>query len=180
MDKKLERLVRKVAILAQQRYATIGYMAPLFYGIRDNGSRFIFDPDALGLIEGDYDRQTKDAVVNCVQMLFALHHIRQYVYASEAWMVATSFGTTQKEILELAKDQVSISKHPKRVEVLIFEAEDMEGNRISGRQSIIRPAGQKPYLDDDLELEDATEWDTTGRFTHLLAFRKFYDKRRSE
>lgn len=175
MNTKLERLVRKVAILAGQKFEQGAGLHPFFYGIQDDGKRFIFDPYALGLLpyDMDYDGALKQAISNCAEMLFAMHKVKRYVYVSEAWMLTYDKNVTPEEIEKAMKE--GVSNHPKRVEVIIFQAEDMDGNAISGVQSIVRPSLGQPYLDDDLKLEDATKWESTGRFTHMLAFRKYHE-----
>ena len=115
---------------------------------------------------------------NCAQMAFAMYKVKRYVYASEAWMLSTTEGGEEKEALEIARILAAggdLSNHPKRIEVINYEAEDIAGNAISARQSIVRPAGSPPYLFDDLTLEDTTHHEMSGRFTHLLDFRKHLD-----
>ncbi len=177
MDQELEKLARKVMRIAEQRFNRDEGLHPLFYGVKDNNTRFVFDPHRLGLAE-EYDERTKTVIVDMVQMLFALYSVKRYVYVSEAWALFTEYGATAEEIA--AAVTIGASRHPKRVEIIAIEAEDLDGNKIHGHQSIIRPAGGAPYLDDDLTLKDSSGWETTGRFTGLLEFRKFRDNELKE
>jgi hypothetical protein len=177
MDAQLEKLVRKVAILAQQKFSIEYGIHPYFYGEREGKKRIIFDPMSMGVLpEGEeLNSTTKAAIVGSAEMIFAMYKVDRYVYVAEAWMLATEFGATKEEIKEGMK--IGARNSPKRVEVIHYEAEDMDKHAISGHQSIIRPAGGVPYLDDDLTLHDTSEWESTGRFSHLLEFRKFVEAR---
>jgi hypothetical protein len=176
MNTKLEKLTRKVAVLAEQIFNSEGAVRPYFYG-QTKKKRCIFDPDRAGVIK-NFDDKEKTIVSGMAELLFALFEVDRYVYIAEAWMLWADNAEEAKEIQKVLDGVVKgVRNHPKRIEVVTFQAEDIDGNSISGYQSIIRPAGFKSYLDDDLTLNDSSEWQSTGRFTHLLEFRKHIDQK---
>lgn len=167
---ELEGLMRKVSRIVEYKFNRKGEQTPYFYCIRENGKRFIFDPEKV-MKEAGGGAAVKDTLAAVVQVMMAAMKIDRYVMAMEVWKLGGD-NLTEEQIAAYRAYYASgrgISQHPDRYECIYYAAEDVDGTNLQGEQPIIRPAGGKVYLG-ELEIDKLS--DQEGRFANLLTMRR--------
>jgi hypothetical protein len=167
----LEEMIRKAAVIVEQKFAQDEAMAPYFYTELESGKRWLFDAGNV-LEQFPWIEPIKDAFSMGMQMIFAMQKVDRYVMVMEAWAVGhVNMTKEEKDALDLwIASGKSASQHPQRYEIIQYQAEDIDGIELTARQDIIRPAGGKPYLG-ELEIQREVV-ESKGRFVRMLEFRK--------
>lgn len=156
MEKTLDHLIRDASKRAAKNLHRQGGQPITFIGYRADGEiGFMIDQQTM-LELGIGPAEDKDFVVFVVKNFLKTLGCTQLVTLSEAWRVRHPLGDGPVDEKEFEKAfPAGLEDHPERVDIIHYMAEDYDGNRLCGDQSIIRPAGAKPYLDNDLEIVDA-------------------------
>jgi hypothetical protein len=100
----------------------------------------------------------KDIASGALRQMFRAKKVKRFAFICEAWTAEVS---TMAEVREGPRP----SEHPDRREVLMINAEDREGNSLSGFFYILRPEHGEATLS-PLHMNDYTGM--TGRFTGML------------
>src|SRR5258708_5320326 len=99
--------------------------------------------DGRSLIVPAPKTQDKDFIRSAIRHIFEIEQVIRYVQIGEAWTLSDS--ATPEEIFETAK-QGGLSKHPKRVEIVLLLGEDHQEGFVMAQREIIRGRGKKPRL----------------------------------
>lgn len=104
------------------------------------------------------DDDEKDATSQALRTMFRAKNVKRFAFICEAWVA------TVKTLAEV-NDGLRPSEHPDRREVLMINAEDRQGNELSGFFYILRPE-HGPATLSPLHMNDFTGM--KGRFTGML------------
>lgn len=150
----LEDLIRIASIDAKRLMRERKQVPPRFIGILPNGDLIRVTEKLINALGIDFNNGAHKARLGEVlRSVFAYGGIIQYLHYCEVWVVEenTPEGIKRRRRrIDLGID-VKPSDDPNKFEAIHYLAEDKD-NQVSGRQSIIRPAGKDPWLDDDLEI----------------------------
>lgn len=160
--------MRRAAQIAAHIFAERGTLTPMWIGERRDGSEFFFDSHFLTRMPIDvFDApESKTALMALVRVILKRERVVIYAQAMEAWMVRQEQTPGDPPPPEWSGPE-GIRHHPDRFEVLMFYAGDRHHNLASAVQSIIRPAGEAAYLDDDFTVHGG-DYTVKGRMTDLL------------
>ena len=118
------------------------------------------------------DEREKDYMASLIRMLAAKSEATAVLFATEAWvLMADVDGTSLDDHIKEAYRHGSISKHPKRKEVVLVSLEhhDLNHNGRTWMADILRTGSGK---DEKVSLAEFKEMPkgtgVQGRFTHLL------------
>lgn len=140
----LEQLFERVRGVTEETVARYGNAPTLWHAITATGDAMIVPAPETG---------DPDLAASLVRALFEIRGVVRYVMVSSAWWVET-------------QDPLSLppSKHPDRVEVVLFSGEDeAEGFKIIGHR-ILRERG-KAVLGPEME---GLNTSLVGRFAGML------------
>ena len=161
MKMTLNEMIQDASSRAAWTLKYTGAVPITFIGYRPDGNPgFMFDQRTLTDI-GFSGADNKNFLNFLVQQYVHLFGCTQVVHISEAWVKFMK----HKDGLEIPD---YIHDDPERHEIMMYMAEDIDGNRFQGQQSIIRPSGGEVHLADDLKINDASDQaDWSGRFMNF-------------
>lgn len=126
MTTPIENLVAGVAKVIAEVFNRTGEIPPLWLGVDRDGN-------PIDAVTPWSDDETKTIMVAGIRELFRQRKIVVYVFACEAWTVATR---TMDEANAVARN---CETHPDRREVIHYTAEDIHGHQAHAVQYILRP-----------------------------------------
>lgn len=174
----LQQMLDRIRAEAAKLYAREQTLVPVFIGVRPDDSELIIRagdagvPTNLGARPDDSINddgtvvptpEAKNALNDYVRARFAAANVQLYGMAMECWVLERRH---EGEFENFGRR--GISQEPDRFEALWFSSEDRAGARMAGRQSIIRPRGKDPFLDDDFQSLDDYPSVDGARFVGLL------------
>jgi hypothetical protein len=151
--KALHDLIKQAAGATGKLFQMKGRIVPIFDVLTWAGERVIFPAPP-----GD-----KDTSLAIVRAYFELRNVVSCVFINEAWMVDAA---TDADIAIAERD--GLAAHPKRIEVVMYVAEDETGH-LQGHRPIIRPRHGKARLGELKINADGGTYE--GRFIGLLPVR---------
>ena len=149
----LHNLITQAADASGKVFKIKGRLLPMFDAFTATGERLIFPVPS-----GD-----KDSSLAIVRALFKLRNVTRCVYIDEAWMLDAATEADQA----FAQSE-SLATHPRRIEVVMYAAEDETGH-LHGYRRIIRPRHGKARLG-ELQINDFGGT-YEGRFIGMLPVR---------
>lgn len=172
----LEDIIRDAATRAARTLKTLGFVPITFIGYRvDDNIGFMFDQQSLIDLQNTQNKplpvDNKDFLVHLGRSLVQLVGCTQVVHYAEAWRVkldASDEAGAEAELDAMCDEDgdVLVSTHPGREECIHYVAEDCDGNRLIGGQTLLRPAGFKPYVE-AVQIDDGSSLE--GRFTGFFS-----------
>ena len=153
---RLTRMIEKASRNIEQIFSFTGSVAAMWHYVRADGDEVVM------LAPLDLD---KDEAVLIVRKLLADENAVAVLFMDEAWSFVTS---DPQEAAEWLASGRNASTHPRRREVVHFQAEDETGALIAMRD-IVRTPGQPPTLG-PLVVEESDM--AVGRFVGMLPRRK--------
>jgi hypothetical protein len=149
---KAETLIKCASGFVEQRMAEHGQIDPFWHVVTTQGEQMIVPPMS----------DDKDEAVALMRVLLKVVDANLCMFVAEAWQIEV----TTAETIPVTEQQRL--QHPSRKEVVIFQAEDIDGE-IMGHRDIIRDAKGKPTLG-PLEIERMQV--STGRIIGMLPTRR--------
>jgi hypothetical protein len=149
------RLVRLIALASdhiEKMFPQTGNVAAMWHWVRADGDHVVALAPPV----------SKDDGIALMRQVLATEEAVAVLYVDEAWTFCTN---DRQEAADFVAAGLTAEQHPRRVEVVVFNAEDDTGN-LMGTRKIERPAGKPPRLG-PLELEEST-W-SAGRMVGLLS-----------
>jgi hypothetical protein len=129
-----------------------GVVYPMWHAVTQGGEHRIVVTPA----------EDKDTAAILMRAYFMLHNVARYVFVSEAWQAFLPNDDVSK-IREIAKH--GLSDHPGRIEVLMFQAEDLIEPSFTAHRLITRLPDGKIALG---PLEFVESMQSEGRFVGML------------
>jgi hypothetical protein len=151
----LKKLINVASTTAEKVFHKTGEVLPMWHAVKANGQAII-----IPSLSDD-----KDVAVGLVKAFFELEAVEAYVFISEAWILDT---TANVDITALQRD--GLKDHPDRREVLMFSAENRDGEEQTARRYILRPEHSKAKLT-RLVMDDMSQLTSSGRMVKLLSRR---------
>jgi len=155
LDELHPRLVQMITLASQHIDVMFplagGHVAAMWHFIKSNG-------DHVVTLAPPVDKDTAAALMRAV---FEAEEAVAVLYIDEAW---TFMSSDMDEVAAHLASGKGAEQHPKRIEVVMFNAEDETGN-LMGVRRIERPPG-KPAQLGPLELEQWTE--SHGRMVGMI------------
>lgn len=144
----LKELIEFASKAAEKIFRIFGVIVPLYHTVKPTGEIMIIQPPGLG---------SKDLDIAWVKAVLALENIERYVFIDEAWVLNGP---------DLDNINGDLSNHPDRREVVIFAAENRQGEILTAMRFILRPEHGKAILS-PLKINDVTDT-FSGRMVGLL------------
>jgi hypothetical protein len=148
---RLVKLIEAASSSVEQIFAKAGSVASMFHYVKNNGDHIV----TLAPVHLE-----KDEGFELMRTIFAIENAVAVMFIGEAWTFVADINEARAHV-ESGRSAVD---HPRRIEIVTFEAEDSTGT-LSGRRTIERPAGKRPQLG-PLEIE--TSKFATGRLVGML------------
>ena len=133
--RKAQQLIELASPWAAAQFRKHGGLSPMYHGLCANDDHVIIPVVPEG---------SKDAWVAVVRAAFAEHDVVSYVFICEAWLREATNAEADRLHDKWLKS--GIANDPKRIEVVLLNAEDAEG-MVLARRPIIRHRG-RPHLGD--------------------------------
>jgi hypothetical protein len=153
---RLTRMIERASRNIEQIFAVVGSVAAMWHYVKSDGDEVVMLAP-LNL--------SKDDTVAIVRQVLADEDAVAVLFMDEAWSFVTS--DPQEAAAWLASGR-NASTHPRRREVVHFQAEDNTGALIAVRE-IVRTPGQPPTLG-PLVVEECDQ--AAGRLVGMLPRRK--------
>jgi hypothetical protein len=137
-EKDAHALIEHASRFAEHAIKKYGVVTPIYHMIT---------ADCQNIVAPSPGR-TKDEAVAMMRALFELRDVVRYVYLDEAWIldrINSGPDAIPPGELERLKRE-GVSKHPDRVEVVMFSCEDRDAGQIMALREIIRNGSGKPRL----------------------------------
>jgi hypothetical protein len=154
----LKSLIEFASKQAEKLFRKQGAIYPMYHAIKASGEHVILTPPP-----GD-----KDMSVAMVKAWLALENISTVCFIDEAWILDSRKGGPEIDV-EKAR-RYGIRNHPDRREVVMFAAENREGQMLTARRFILRPEIGKASLA-PLVIDEAFDH-SEGRMVGLLNWGK--------
>jgi hypothetical protein len=154
----LKSLIEFASKQAEKLFRKQGAIYPMYHAIKASGEHVILTPPP-----GD-----KDMSVAMVKAWLALENISTVCFIDEAWILDSRKGGPEIDV-EKAR-RYGIRNHPDRREVVMFAAENREGQMLTARRFILRPEIGKSSLA-PLVIDEAFDH-SEGRMVGLLNWGK--------
>jgi hypothetical protein len=152
MKIEAETLIKCASGFVEQRMAEHGQINPFWHVVTAHDEQMIVPPMS----------DDKDEAVALMRVLLEVVDAKLCMFVTEAWQIEV---TTEEEI---PATDYQRSQHPSRKEVVMFQAEDIDGE-ITGHRDIIRDANGKPRLG-PLKIERMQM--SSGRMVGMLPTRR--------
>jgi hypothetical protein len=153
----LKELITFASAQAETIFRRTGELLPMWHCIKSNGEQLIVPSPC----------EDKDMAVGLIKALMELEDVETYVFMSEAWILERAQG----DDIAMA-DRYGLSGHPDRREVIMFAAENRNGEEQTARRYILRPEHGKAKLS-PLVLDDMTQiGQSSGRMVGMLQRRR--------
>ena len=153
----LKSMIEFASAQAEKIFRKTGALYPMYHAIKRNGDTVILTPDM-----GD-----KDIAVAMMTAWLVLNEIDRYVFIDEAWIVDGTASGVALDVEEGAARRRAQTIRTCR-EIVMFAAENLRGERMTGKRFILRPEIGKPKLS-PLTFDDFDN--STGRMVGLLQCR---------
>ena len=150
----LKSMIEFASAQAEKLFRLQGVIYPLYHCIKSNGENAVLN---------QMDRD-KDTSVAMMKAWMHLNDIDRYVFFDEAWIVDDRHGQIGLDMEKVRR--VGISEHPDRREVVMFSAENRQGEQMMARRFILRPEIGKPRLA-PLQIDEKFDH-SEGRMVGLL------------
>jgi hypothetical protein len=155
MTERLADLIKVASNKAEELFRKSGEILPMYEATRPDGKRLIIPTPGID----------KDTDVMLIKAIFAIENIDHYVYFTEAWIID---NTRSGQPLDLDKiKREGVRNHPDRREVVMFIAENRDGEILTASRYILRPEHGKAKLT-PLKIDDLTNFESSGRMFGLL------------
>ena len=139
-----------------------GVIYPLYHCIKPNGESAILSPPGVG---------DKNLDVAMVKAWMQINDISTVCFMDEAYILDTRKNSGGPEIDMERVNREGIRNHPDRREVVMFSAENRDGEMLTARRFILRPEIGRPTLA-PLVIDDMAELKSSGRMVGLLNWEK--------
>jgi hypothetical protein len=129
-------LITIASELIEEAFRRTGVMRPMYHVVHADGRQEIIQAPPLD----------KDTAVALMRAYFSIADIRRYVMIDECWRL--DLRATSKAEADAAFafcQEHGVSMHPKKIEAVMFVAEDALG-QLNAYRIIERPANGKPRL----------------------------------
>lgn len=153
--RELRKMIELASKQCEKIFRITEEIAPMYHAIKRDGDALFFEAPG----------GSKDESVAMVRAAFELHDVVRYILINEAWVVEF---TKLPSATELERwDQLGLSGHPDRREVLLFHGEDEASGEMRAQRYILRPEHGRATLT-PLEFIDDTGGVSEGRLVGLL------------
>ena len=132
-----------------------GVIYPLYHCIKPNGESAILSPPGVG---------DKDLDVAMVKAWMQINDISTVCFMDEAWILDNRKGGPKIDMERVNRE--GVRNHPDRREVVMFSAENRDGEMLTARRFILRPEIGRPTLA-PLVIDEQFEH-SSGRMVGLL------------
>lgn len=150
-DTALMSLLQHAEEFVHDQFGAEGHFTPMWFAETKSGDR-------LGILTPFESGTSKDVISQVIKQMFRDKQVVRFIFATEAWSL-DPMPTRMEDI-----PTGSIANHPDKVEVLMLNGEDVNGETITALFKIKRDK-EKPYLD-DYKVHRMTGGE--GRFTGML------------
>lgn len=155
---ELLSMIEAASAWAEHQFELNGEVAATWLAEKADGVKMI--------LEAPFS-ENKDTAAALIRGIFAHEHVIRCVLVGEAWEAVQIHSAVSKaEIEAIAKK--GISRHPDRIEAVMFTGEDAETGMLLGRRIIQRPAIGPAQLG---KLEVVRFNEGSGRFIGMLSVR---------
>ena len=154
----MEGLIKRLSTVAEKSFNEFGALPPVFCCVTGDGQPFMLP--AIG-----DDKEQSFAIARAVIQRTG---VVLYVFISEAWVGTFGPDISKAELREI--DRRGLKDHPDRREVVVYNAEDREGNAVSAQQLILRPEVSKPVLS-PLQFVEVAPGKSRGRGANMFGER---------
>jgi hypothetical protein len=154
MQTELKNLIEISSRLCGDLFKVKNEILPMWDAFTKDGRRLLFTTDMTN----------KDMTASAIRKVFNEEQVIRYVFITEAWMAYIDKGD-ERDISKSAMERGGVAKHPDRIEVLTFMAEDYNDGMAQAHRRIIREEGTVRL--GPLEWVD-TSHGSSGRFVGML------------
>ena len=151
----LRQMIVMGSKVIEKVFDELGCINPMYDLITENGDKEVWPAPPT---------DDKDLAVRIVRETMRKRKVIQYLFIDEAWILHTHDETD----IEFART-IGLQHHTDRREVIMFSAENLEGEMLTAKRYILRSdiPGAKASLS-PLEIDDMTDVISSGRMVGLL------------
>lgn len=154
---ELQKLISTASESIEKIFRKQGGLAPMYHAVKRNGTALI-----VPAMSDD-----KDEGVAMIKALFVIEDVVRYVFIDEAWILGfDESGSNPKPDMARIRRE-GLRDHPDRREVVMFAAENLDGDFVAARRFILRPEHGKPSLSPLKPFSGASDG-FSGRMVGLL------------
>ena len=133
----LREFLEQCSSAAEKVFDRNGVLLPMYHILAQDGHELLLPPPP-GL--------SKNEGIALVKLLFRQMRPQRYLFCDEAWTINAGNAEAAAQIDEYLKQGGLVKNHPKRQEIVLFQAEDRAEGELTAWRSIIRRRGRKPRL----------------------------------